>query len=85
MVLHVFWLAFWAALTALVIAAAIALRVRLRRRLGISDPRVDDDAVRSILETGVLRDDTPEPLDLDEIEEEERRFWSEPWDEPEEW
>ncbi len=85
MVLHVFWLVFWAALTALVIAAAILLRLRLGRRVGYREPRVDDDALRSILETGILRDDTPEPLDLDEIEEEERRFWSEPWDEPDEW
>ena len=85
MVLHVFWLVFWAALTALVIAAAILWRLRLKRRLEVRDPRVDDDAVRAILETGMLRDDTPEPLDLDDIEEEERRFWSESWDEPEEW
>lgn len=85
MVLHAFWLVFWAGLTALVIAAAVALRLRLRRQLGPRGPHVDDEAVRTILETGTIRDETPEPLDLDEIEEQERRFWSEPWDEPDEW
>jgi hypothetical protein len=46
---------------------------------------VDDDAVRSILERGVLVTEDDEPLDYDEIDEEERRFWSESWDEPDEW
>ena len=48
-------------------------------------PVVDDDAVKAILETGRLVTEEEEPLDLREIEEEERRFWSERWDEPEEW
>ena len=30
-------------------------------------------------------DDVAIPDDLDDIDEQERRFWSESWDEPEEW
>ncbi len=86
MVTSLFWLVLWAALASLLLAAGILLRIRLRKRLGTGrKPEVDDDAVRRILETGALDDGVPEPLDLDEIEEEERRFWSETWDEPEEW
>lgn len=70
-------------LVALVAVAGLRLRGRIRRRVGRSVPQVDDRAIRDILEQGVLRDDDP-PLDAREIEEEERRFWSERWDEPEE-
>ena len=45
---------------------------------------VDDGAVSQILEKGVLALDEDEPLDQREIDDEERRFWSERWDEPEE-
>lgn len=83
---NILWFVFWAGLTGLLVVCGIALRLRLRRRLGReSGPHVDDDAVRTILETGALEDNIAEPLDLDEIEEQERRFWSESWDEPEEW
>jgi hypothetical protein len=47
-------------------------------------PVVDDGAVRRILETGTLAGEGDEPLEESEIDEEERRFWSERWDEPEE-
>jgi hypothetical protein len=47
-------------------------------------PVVDDRAVSQILETGVLAAEDDEPLDQAGIDEEERRFWSERWDEPEE-
>jgi hypothetical protein len=47
---------------------------------------VDDDVLRRIIEEGVVRTDEDEPLDLDEIREEERRFWEgEEWDEADEW
>ena len=80
-----FWVLFWGLLTTLVFIAGISLRSRLRERMASDEPRVDDDAVRRILETGRLATDEDEPLDLEEIEEEERRFWSESWDEPDEW
>jgi hypothetical protein len=44
---------------------------------------VDDEALDTIRNTGILTDDD-EPLDIREIDEEERKFWSESWDEPEE-
>jgi len=70
-------------LVGLVGASGLRLRGRIRRRLARSVPVVDDRAVSQILETGVLAVDD-EPLDQAEIDEEERRFWSERWDEPEE-
>lgn len=77
---------FSAFLVGLAVASGIRLRVRLRKRLGRTrPPRVDDRALRTILDRGVLTTEEDEPLDYDEIDEEERRFWSEPWDEPEEW
>jgi hypothetical protein len=68
----------------LAIAACIIGYVRRRAWFSPPDPRVDDDAVRTILATGSLNVDEDEPLDLREIGEEEERFWSETWDEPEE-
>lgn len=75
----------FAFLVGLMVAQGIQLRVRIRRRLRPPRPVVDDAAVRSILERGVLVTDDDEPLDYDEIDEEERRFWSDSWDEPDEW
>jgi hypothetical protein len=71
-------------LVGLVGASGLLLRGRIRRRLARGVPAVDDRAVRRILETGVLPGDEDEPLDEGEIDEEERPFWSERWDEPEE-
>jgi hypothetical protein len=74
-------------LVGLVMASGLRLRARLlasgRGREGM--PVVDDDAVRRILEEGVLEVDVEPPLNLNEIDDEERRFWSERWDEPDEW
>jgi len=76
---------FSAFLVGLVVASGVHLRLRLRERLGRGTPVVDDQAIRKILEEGVLTAEDDPPLDLDKIDEEERRFWTEPWDEPEEW
>lgn len=65
--------------------AGIRLRGRIRRRLARRVPVVDDRAMEQILETGVLAVEDDSPLDQDEIDEEERHFWSEQWDEPEPW
>jgi hypothetical protein len=71
-------------LVGLVVTAVVLMRRRRRRRWKRPAPTVDDEAIREILDRGVLEADEEEPLDLGEIEEEERRFWSENWDEPEE-
>ncbi|HSM62255.1 MAG TPA: hypothetical protein VK849_15710, partial [Longimicrobiales bacterium] len=64
-------------------ASGILLRFRLSGRGRRGVPTLDDAAVRSIIERGIIVTDEDEPLDLDQIDEEERRFWSEKWDEPE--
>lgn len=80
-----FALAFLSAfLVGLLSASGLRLRTRLGRSPTRSVPPVDDRAVNEILTTGVLRVEEDEPLDASEIDEEERRFWSESWDEPEE-
>ena len=72
------WIAF-----ALLIAA-----LGLRRRASSSPhaPRVDDDAIRRIMEDGTLAlHDEDEPLDVEEAERAEEEFFDESWDEPEEY
>lgn len=81
----VFWLVFWMGMTVLAVVAGVSLRVRLREGMQAPPPVVDDDAIRRILEEGVLEDGEDPPLDPEEIDAEERRFWSENWDEPEAW
>jgi hypothetical protein len=76
---------FWGFLAGLLVAFGVLFRRRLRERIGRQGLTVGDDDVRAILERGVLTFDEDEPLDLMEIDEEERRFWTEKWDEPEEW
>lgn len=78
-----FWIVFWAGLVVLAFAAGVSLRVRLHRHVRARIPVVDDEALDTIRNTGILTDDD-EPLDIREIDEEERKFWSESWDEPEE-
>jgi len=75
----------FAFLVGLAAASGLRLRARLTRWRAKSSPLVDDEAVRRIVEEGVFEAVEAEPLDLDEIADEERRFWSELWDEPEEW
>lgn len=72
-------------LVALVAVSGLRLRRRIRRRSGRRVPMVDDQAIRDILERGTLVTDDDPPLDQGEIDEAERRFWSDRWDEPEEW
>ena len=83
--LTLFWFVFWAGLTVLAFAAGISLRVRLHERVGRRMPIVDDATIEEIIDTGALMAEERDPLDFEEIDEEERKFWSETWDEPEEW
>ena len=71
-------------LVTLMAVSGIRLRQRILRRSGRRVPRVDDAALQRILEEGVLTSDEDAPLDQGEIDDAERRFWSERWDEPEE-
>lgn len=72
--------------SAVVVAALIVWgwrrrRRTLRERIEAGRAAVDDDAIRAIERTGRLHAPEDEPLDLDEIAREERRFWdSEGWD-----
>ncbi len=66
----------------LAVVAAVVVPLRLRSRKG-GVGGLDDAQIRRIEETGRLEVD--EPLDREEIQAEEKRFWEESWDEPEEW
>jgi hypothetical protein len=77
------WFSFWGILSVLAIVACVVGYVR-RRALFSSTSRIDDEAVRTIVERGALALEEDQPLDMREIEAEEERFWSETWDEPEE-
>ena len=80
-----FWFGFWAGLTVLALAAGVSLRTRLRERIDAPRPGIDDEAVEEILQSGTIVTSEDEPLDLGDIDEEERKFWSESWNEPDEW
>lgn len=75
---------FWVVLSVLVIVAAVLIRLRIHEPPGGRGSALDDDAIRRIEETGRLRTGEAEPLDQEAIDEAERRFWEEEWDEPEE-
>ena len=75
---------FWIVLSGLVVVGAVLIRLRLHDPPGGRGTALDDDAIRRIEETGRLHTREPEPLDQAEIDEAERRFWEEEWDEPEE-
>lgn len=66
------------------LAVAGGLLARRKLRAGRRKSVLSDDMVRRIEEEGRLRVDVPEPLDLDEIREEEDEFWAQTWDKPEE-
>lgn len=77
------WL--WMALGALAAIAGLRYRARLRAGRGGGPPRVDDEAVRRIMEEGRLHSGDDEPLDMREAARAEEEFWNQPWDEPEEY
>jgi hypothetical protein len=64
------------------LVGGLLYRSRLVRAIGGDGPALTDDLVRQIEDTGFIEFD--DPLDLNEIQEEEARFWEEHWDEPEE-
>lgn len=66
---------------ALLVALAGVFSLRRLRSLKNSD-RVTDEMIARIESVG--RVEVDDPLDLEEAAEEERKFWNETWDEPEE-
>lgn len=79
------WILFWLTLGLLLVAGWMRLRSRKSGRYDRSQAVVDDEALRQIEARGVLTTDEDEPLDLDGIRREERRFWEEEqWDEADE-
>ena len=84
--LALFWFVFGAGLASLAIAAGVSLRARRALALRRGQLVLDDAAIDQIIDQGEIWVDDDEPLDLDEIDDEEERFWSESWDEPQgEW
>lgn len=79
------WL--WIGLSAL--AGLGGLRYLARLRAGRSPsgvPAVDDAALHAILHTGRLEaPERDEPLDMRDAADAEDEFWSQSWDEPEEY
>lgn len=71
----------FAGLAVLVVVAGVLARKRIPRSRG---PRVTDDIVRRIETVGRVDAEDVDPLDEDEIRDEEDAFWSQTWDEPEE-
>ncbi len=65
----------------MVVAAGVTLHLR-RRAAYVRVPVVDDELIEQIIEQGQVLLDDDEPLDLETIDDEEERFWSESWDEP---
>ncbi len=73
-------------LTIVVLVLLALAYLRLRARQSGYGTDLDDEHVRSIVEDGFVAYENPDPLDLDEIDEAERDFWTEEqWDEGEEW
>jgi hypothetical protein len=66
-----------------ILAAAAGIGM-VRRRWAERHGVLTDDDIRRIEEEGSV-DVEEEPLDLEDIRDEETRFWEESWDEPEEW
>jgi len=87
MTIYVNWLSFGLSLLFLaLLAAAIFVVVRRRRRMKApaQENWLTDQLVQQIIEVGALseRQVPEEALNLEEIAKEEERFWTETWDEP---
>ena len=82
--LNLLGLLFWTTITILVMAAALRMYMRRKELFSSDVPVLDENAIQTILEIGEISTDEDEPLDLEEIDEEEERFWRASWDEPEE-
>jgi hypothetical protein len=70
-------------LAGLALFAGLVYRNRIRRQRADRATALSDAMVRQIEQRGFV--DVDEPLDLNTIQEEEARFWEEPWEEADEW
>lgn len=81
-----FWVLFWGGLVSLSVAAGVTIHVKRKDTIASETPTVDDEVIEQIIETGAVFMDEDEPLNLEDVDYEEQRFWSDSWDEPtEEW
>ncbi|MEX1184100.1 MAG: hypothetical protein WEF86_12790 [Gemmatimonadota bacterium] len=68
----------------LALIAGLLYRARLKRVTGEGRTALSDELLRQIEETGTIAVD--EPLDIEEIQAEEARFWEDrPWEDTDEW
>lgn len=75
---------FFGLLALLAVIVSLLKRIRLTRSISAARPLLTDELVQQIESAGYI--DFDEPLDLDQIQEEEARFWEDrPWEESEEW
>ena len=81
--LELFWVGFGVGLGVMVISARVSLCLRRSRQVEEKTQILDDQAVDRIIRQGKISINE-DVLDLKAIENEEERFWSENWDEPEE-
>ena len=81
--LELFWVGFGSGLGAIVSSSRVRLCLRQSRKVEEKAQILDDQAVDRIIRQGMISTDEY-VLDLDAIDDEEERFWSETWDEPEE-
>ena len=81
--LELFWVGFGSGLGAIVISSRVRLCLRQSRKVEEKAQILDDQAVDRIIRQGKISINE-DVLDLKAIEDEEERFWSENWDEPEE-
>ena len=81
--IELFWVGFGVGLGVLVISAQVSLRLRRSRKIEEKAQILDDQAVDRIIRHGKISINE-DVLDLEAIDDEEERFWSETWDEPEE-
>ena len=76
----------WIALAVLIAAAGIRSRRRVRAHTRSGGTRIDDEAIRRIIDEGELGDAEAERrADREAAAEAEEEFWDEYWDEPEEY
>ncbi|HEX2166968.1 MAG TPA: hypothetical protein VHG09_06970 [Longimicrobiales bacterium] len=70
-------------LAVVALTGGLIYQARRQRANALFAQSLTDDMVRQIEEAGYV--DVDEPLDIQEIQEEEERFWEEaPWEEPDE-
>jgi hypothetical protein len=83
--MHLLGVALSVFMLALIVAAATIYIRRLRRQAPSPDGWLTDDMVHQIIDLGVLteRQVPDDALDLKGVAQEEERFWSETWDDPE--